>query len=206
LYAIKPKPLVRAAQLTEDADWEAIAAWCGGRIRTFPTGGRELTLPNDNDDSGGWPAGQGDWIIRGITGRFFWRDAEAFGAYYAPHTQSPEETPMTPRREPALILGLIAAIVQMVSAFVLPLTADQQGVINAVAIAITGLVTAVLVHSDQLAPAILGVIQAALALGLAFGLHMTAGNQAVIMAFAAAIVAAFVRTQVTAHPAAVRGV
>lgn len=107
---------------------------------------------------------------------------------------------MNPRREPALILGLIAAVIQMVSAFALPLSADQQGVLNAFAVAVIGVVTAVMVHSDHLAPAVLGVIQAALALGLAFGLHMTSANQAIIMAFASAVAAMFIRTQVTAGP------
>lgn len=101
-------------------------------------------------------------------------------------------------REPALILALVAATVQMVSAFIFPLTAGQQGVLNALAVAVAGLVTAVLVRSDQLAPALLGVVQAILALGLAFGLALDTASQAVIMSFAAAIVAMFVRTQVTA--------
>lgn len=105
---------------------------------------------------------------------------------------------MNPRREPALILGFIAAAVQLVSAFVLPLTDAQQGVLNALAIAVAGLLTAVAVRSDQLAPAVLGVVQAALALGLAFGWSLSPENQSVIMAFVAALVSMFVRTQVAA--------
>jgi hypothetical protein len=99
-------------------------------------------------------------------------------------------------REPALILALLASVVQMVSAFVWPLTIDQQGVINAAAAAVAGLVVAILVHSEQLVPAIVGMIQAALALGLAFGFHLAGNNQAVIMAFIVSVGAMFVRTQV----------
>lgn len=106
-------------------------------------------------------------------------------------------------REPALILAFIAAAVQLVSSFVFPLTDGQQGAVNAIAIGVAGLVTAIAVKSDQLAPAILGVVQAALALGLAFGWDLAPEQQSVVMAFAAAGVAMFVRTQVVAPEAPV---
>lgn len=99
-------------------------------------------------------------------------------------------------REPALILALFASIVQMVSTFVYPLTIDQQGVLNAAAVAVAGLITALLVHSEQLVPAIVGLVQAVLALVLAFNLHLFGGNQVAVMAFITAIGAMFVRTQV----------
>lgn len=105
---------------------------------------------------------------------------------------------MDPRREPALILALVASAIQMVSAFLFHLTVDQQATLNAVAIAAAGLVTAIMVKSDQLAPVILGLLQAALAVGLAFGLYLSPENQSVIMTFAAAVVAMFVRQIVVA--------
>lgn len=106
---------------------------------------------------------------------------------------------MTPRREPALLwLGLISATIQLFSAFIFPLTIEQQGVLNAVAVAVAGVVTAVLVKSDQLAPVLLGAIQAVLAVALAFGWDLPPEHQSVIMAFAASVVAMFARTQVTA--------
>jgi hypothetical protein len=105
---------------------------------------------------------------------------------------------MDPRREPALILALVASAIQMVSAFLFDLTVDQQATLNAVAVAAAGLVTAIMVKSDQLAPFVLGLLQAALAVGLAFGLYLSPENQSVIMTFAAAVVAMFVRTQVQA--------
>lgn len=102
------------------------------------------------------------------------------------------------RREPALWLALVAAVIQMVSAFAFHLTTEQQGVLNAVAVAVAGLVTAVIVRSDQMVPAILGVLKAVIAVGLAFGLAMSPEAQATIMSFAAALAAVFVRTQVDA--------
>lgn len=110
---------------------------------------------------------------------------------------------MDPRREPALILGLIAAIVQVVSAFVFHLTVDQQGTLNAVAVAVAGLLTALSVKSEQLAPLILGLVQAVIAVGLAFGLVLSPDNQSVIMSLAAAVVAMFVRSVVVAPVPAV---
>ena len=101
-------------------------------------------------------------------------------------------------REPALVLAFVAALIQMVSSFVFPLSVDQQGVLNALTVAIIGVVTALAVRGDQAAPAILGFIKAALAVGLAFGFHLAPEAQSTIMVFAAAVVAMFVRTQVIA--------
>jgi ABC-type iron transport system FetAB permease component len=43
-------------------------------------------------------------------------------------------------REPALILAAVAAVIQLLSAFLLPLSSGQQGVLNALAVAIVGMV------------------------------------------------------------------
>jgi hypothetical protein len=102
-------------------------------------------------------------------------------------------------REPAVWLALFAALVQGVSGFFFNLTDDQQGVLNAVAVAFFGLVTALAVKGDALLPGLMGFIKAVLALGLAFGLHLDAAHQSVIMVIAGAIVTAFVvRPNVTA--------
>lgn len=101
-------------------------------------------------------------------------------------------------REPAMILGLVAAAIQLLSATILPLSVEQQGVLNAVAVAVMGLVTAVAVSSDKAAPAVLGLVQAVLACALAFGLVLSPETQGAIMAFTSAVVAMFVRTQVVA--------
>lgn len=100
-------------------------------------------------------------------------------------------------REPALILGLVAVVVKVVSAFVVDVTADQQAWINAVAAAAVGLILAVMVH-DGVGAAVLGLVQATIALAVGFGLDWSADQQAVVMSLVAAVVAMFDRTQVTA--------
>lgn len=101
-------------------------------------------------------------------------------------------------REPALWLGLIAAAIQLVSSLVFPLTTDQQGVLNALAVAVFGAIAAFAVSRDQGVPALLGALKALIAVGLAFGLHWSPELQGEVMAFATAISAVITRTQVTA--------
>lgn len=101
-------------------------------------------------------------------------------------------------RDPALWLAFVAGLVQLVSAFFLPLSDAQQGVLNAVAVAGLGLITAWAVARDKLVPAIMGAVQALLSLAVTFGAGLSGEQQFVIMSFVAATVGMFVRTQVTA--------
>lgn len=100
-------------------------------------------------------------------------------------------------REPALWLALVAVVVQTVSAFWIDVSADQQAWINAVAVAVVGLVTAV-VTRDGISAAVLGLAQAVLALAVGYGLDWSADQQGIAMSLVAAVVSMFVRTQVTA--------
>lgn len=100
-------------------------------------------------------------------------------------------------REPALILSLIAIVVKVVSAFAIEVNAEQQAWINAVAAAAVGLILAVMAN-DAVGAAVLGFVQAVVALAVGFGLDWSADKQAVFMSLAAAVVAMFDRTQVTA--------
>lgn len=105
-------------------------------------------------------------------------------------------------REPAVLLGVLSAALQMVVAFGLHLTNDQTAAINAAAAAVFGVLTAVMVARDQLYPAIMGLAQAALTLGLAFGYNMSADSTTAVMAFIAALLPAIaIRPQVTAKVA-----
>jgi hypothetical protein len=101
-------------------------------------------------------------------------------------------------REPALILAGIAGVIQFLSAVALPLTTGQQGALNAVAVAVIGVVTAYKVAAERALPLVAGGVQALLALGLAFNLHLTADAQAGVMALVTAAVAMFVRQNVVA--------
>lgn len=105
------------------------------------------------------------------------------------------------RREPAQLLALVASVIQLLSATILPLSIEQQGLLNALAVAIAGFVTAALVSAEKAAPAVAGVVQAVLACALAFGAALSPELQSSVMAFVTAGVAFWLRTQVTA-PAA----
>lgn len=69
-----------ARQLTDDADWEAIAAWCGGRVdlREIADSGEcygvlSMPVPGRNPDyPEGWQvaASEDDWVIRDADGTF----------------------------------------------------------------------------------------------------------------------------------------
>lgn len=101
-------------------------------------------------------------------------------------------------REPTVWLALVAALVQAVSGFFFHLTDEQQGVLNAVAAAGLGLVVAAAVKGDYVLPAVLGMVKALFALGLAFGAHWAPDKQSLIMVLITAVFAAFVRQQVVA--------
>lgn len=94
-------------------------------------------------------------------------------------------------RDPATILALVSAGIQMLVAFGLPWSDTQTAAVNAGAAAVLGLVTACFVARDQILPAILGFTQAALTVGLAFGLDWSADQVAMVMAFVAAGVGLF---------------
>jgi len=100
-------------------------------------------------------------------------------------------------REPALWLALVGALVSFLSTFVLHLSIDQVGSIDAAAALVLGLITAWMTH-DGLSAAILGLVHGVVALAMSFGLHFTTGEQTIFFSLVAAIVAMFVRTQATA--------
>jgi hypothetical protein len=104
-------------------------------------------------------------------------------------------------REPALLLAFLAAVVQVVSTFVVTLTPGQQGLLNAAAAAVAGVITAIVVH-DGVQAAVLGLVQAVLSLAVGFGLHWDGIQQSVVMAVVGAGLALWVRDRVTAPIAA----
>jgi hypothetical protein len=116
-----------------------------------------------------------------------------------PDDYEPQENPVNLRREPAILwLGLLAPTVQALAAFVFAADPVLQGAINAAAIAIAGAVTAFLVKSDNLLPAISGAVGALIALVLAFGVDWSSEQQASLMIAVGAIAAFLVRDRVTA--------
>ncbi|MBX6749999.1 MAG: hypothetical protein IRY85_10090 [Micromonosporaceae bacterium] len=85
----RKKPVeIEAAQLTEDADWEAVAAWCGGRLANVEqadSGEYETTLVISTLE-GDMTACVGDWVIRGVKGEFYPCRDDIFRATYEPVT------------------------------------------------------------------------------------------------------------------------
>jgi hypothetical protein len=103
------------------------------------------------------------------------------------------------QREPAFILGLASAVLQMLIGFGIGLTTGEAAAINAIVAAALGVATSVYLARDQLVPALVGLSQAAITLGLAFGLGWSAGQVTMVMAVVAAAAAFFgVRPNVVA--------
>jgi len=103
-------------------------------------------------------------------------------------------------REPAAWIALFAVVLQLLSSYLIHWSADTQGVVNAVIVALFGLWTAAHLPDwrDKILPAILGVAQAVFALMLAFGADLSSEAQSQWMALITIVVGLFVRTQVTA--------
>ncbi len=100
-------------------------------------------------------------------------------------------------REPAILATLVGVIVKLVSAFIVDLNVAQQSLLNAAVAAFVGLIIAAATH-DGISAALLGLVQAAIALAIGFGLHIDPDSQALIMSSIATIIGMYERTQVTA--------
>lgn len=106
------------------------------------------------------------------------------------------------KREPAFWLNGFAVTISWLSTWLLHLSVEQQAVLNAVAVALMGLIIAFMTGDGQVA-GIAGLIKAVIALGIGFGLHLSDAQQSTFMSFVIFISTMFIRTQVTA-PTAVR--
>lgn len=108
------------------------------------------------------------------------------------------------KREPALLyIGLLAPLVQALSAFLFDATPQVQGAVNALAVALAAAVTTWMVRGEDLVPTIVGTFQALIALILAFGVGWTADQQAALMIAISAVAAVVVRDRVVAPVPAV---
>lgn len=108
-------------------------------------------------------------------------------------------------REPVVILAFIAVLLKLFSAYVIDVSPTQQGVIMAVLSAIVAVVTAIMLKNGALYAAFINLAQGVQALVMAFGLHLSAEEQALWMSLVETALALFaVRPQVTApvtvHP------
>lgn len=101
-------------------------------------------------------------------------------------------------REPAALAAVARAGIALFAAFVLPLSIEQQGAMNAVIAAVLGIGVAVSVADEKAWPLLVGLVEAAVYLGVSFGWRVPAEKQALIVAFTAALVAVVVRDRVDA--------
>lgn len=101
-------------------------------------------------------------------------------------------------REAAIAPGLVAVVVALIGAFYAPLTPELQGLIDGVAVALAGAVTALLVRDDRTLPAMVALIHAGFELSLGLGLQVSTGRQAAVMAAVTGLTAAWLRTQLYA--------
>ncbi|WP_338683974.1 hypothetical protein QD712_25925 [Streptomyces acidiscabies] len=101
-------------------------------------------------------------------------------------------------REPVYILAFVAIVLKLASAYGLDVSAEQQGAIMAVLSLLVAVVNAIVLKTGAVAAAIVNLAQGVLALFLAFGLHLSADQQALWMGAVEAAVALVIRREVTA--------
>lgn len=101
-------------------------------------------------------------------------------------------------REPALILGFIAAAVQSLTAFGISVSPGVQTAVNAIAAAVVAVISAVILKDGALGAALMQLATAGMALVVGLGLDWSTERQGWVMALVAAGIALFTRTQVVA--------
>ncbi len=101
-------------------------------------------------------------------------------------------------REPVYVLALVAVTLKLSSAYGLDVSAEQQGAIMAVLSLIVAVVSAIVLRNGALGAALIGLAQGALALFLAFGLGISAEQQALWLGLVESLVALWIREKVTA--------
>ncbi len=101
-------------------------------------------------------------------------------------------------REPVYILAIVAITLKLAAAYGLDVTAEQQGAIMAALSLIVAVVSAIVLKTGAVGAAIVNLAQGAIALFLAFGLDMSADQQALWMGIVEAAVALVIHKEVTA--------
>lgn len=101
-------------------------------------------------------------------------------------------------REPVIVAAFLAAFLQVASSLVLHWTDQQQSLLNAAILVVLGFVASAGLALDKALPALVGVVQAVLAVGIGFGLHLQDTQVSMITAMVAAGVALWTRDRVGA--------
>lgn len=100
-------------------------------------------------------------------------------------------------RDQVAWLAAVAAVFQVVTAYGFDVSGHVQGIVSAVVIFVFAVANAIHVHDGVIA-LVVGIMNALFALFTAFNLHMTADQQTLWVGAVTAVLALFVRTQVTA--------
>lgn len=100
-------------------------------------------------------------------------------------------------REPALVLGFVAALVKLLG-YQFDVSAGTQTAINVLAAAVVGFILAIVARDGAWAATLIQLAQAAMSLVVGLGLDWSADKQALVMATLAAGLALWERTQITA--------
>lgn len=104
-------------------------------------------------------------------------------------------------QEPAFWLALVAGGVMLSTAYGLDLTPEKQAAVNGGATAVMGLLTAMAVARNQILPAVAGVMTGLFELAIQFhpfGWHPSPDQMAATSFAITLVLAAYLRTQVTA--------
>lgn len=101
-------------------------------------------------------------------------------------------------REPAVIAAAIKGIITLIALTLLPLSADQQTALNALAAVVLAAVVAWQVSAEKAFAFIVGLVEAGLYVATSFGLHWGQDKQAALLAVVGAIVALITRDRVVA--------
>lgn len=101
-------------------------------------------------------------------------------------------------REAAMIPTVGAAILQLISVFLFPLTNEQLSLVNGALALIAGAITAFAVSAEKGLAALVGVGNAVVQVAIGFGLDLTTGQVAAIATALTVIAGLVTRTQVTA--------
>ena len=101
-------------------------------------------------------------------------------------------------REPVVIAVFLVAVLQVGSSLYFHWSDQQQALVNAAISVVLGFVAAAGVAFDKALPAVVGVVQAVLAVAIGFGLHLQDTQVSMITSMVAAGVALWTRDRVTA--------
>lgn len=101
-------------------------------------------------------------------------------------------------REVALWAAVVKALVAAFSLFVVELTVDQQGALNAVVACVLGIVVAMQVKAEKALPFLVGLVEAGIYLAASFGWNVTPDKQTALLTVVGAVVAVLTRDRVVA--------